>query len=206
MVVSAVLLEGYYGVWLVLMFAAAGVFHHAGIKIPFFAFFAHDSKYSKTAKEAPNPMLWAMAFSSVLCIVIGIFPQTFYSMMPWPMEYSPYDTTHVLAQLQLLFFSALAFVWLKLAGIYPPELKSVNIDAEWIYRKLFPKVIYSVGNFCGALYSKLEFKAERVLQSTQGTATQFFGARGFLSNFRSLGGMVMWVAVLLSASLFLYYL
>lgn len=206
MVVSAVLLEGYYGVWLILLFAAAGVFHHAGIKIPFFAFFAHDSKHSKTAKEAPSPMLWAMALSSVLCIVIGIFPQTFYSMMPWPMDYSPYDTTHVLAQLQLLFFSALAFVWLKLAGIYPPELKSVNVDAEWIYRKLFPKVIYSVGNVFAAIYSKVEFKAERLLQSTQGTANQFFGAQGFLSNFRSLGGMVMWVAVLLSASLFLYYL
>jgi multicomponent Na+:H+ antiporter subunit D len=206
MVVSAVLMEGYYGVWLVLLFAAAGVFHHAGIKIPFFAFFAHDSKYVDTAKEAPNNMLWAMALSSVLCILIGIFPQTFYAMMPWPMDYSPYDSTHVLAQMQLLFFSALAFVWLKLAGIYPPELKSVNIDAEWIYRKLFPKVIYSVGNAFAALYSKVEFKAEKLLQSTQVASTQIFGAQGVLSNFRSLGGMVMWAAVLLSASLFLYYL
>ncbi|MCG8565314.1 MAG: Na(+)/H(+) antiporter subunit D, partial [Desulfobacterales bacterium] len=30
-------------VWLVLLFASAGVFHHAGIKIPFFAFFGHDA-------------------------------------------------------------------------------------------------------------------------------------------------------------------
>ena len=29
--------------WLVLLFASAGVFHHSGIKIPYFAFFAHDS-------------------------------------------------------------------------------------------------------------------------------------------------------------------
>ena len=27
----------------VLLFASAGVFHHSGIKIPYFAFFAHDS-------------------------------------------------------------------------------------------------------------------------------------------------------------------
>jgi multicomponent Na+:H+ antiporter subunit D len=206
MIVSAVLMEGYYGVWLILLFAAAGVFHHAGIKIPYFAFFAHDSKHIKTAKEAPNPMLWAMAISSVLCVAIGVFPEAFYAMMPWPMEYSPYDATHILAQLQLLFFSALAFVWLQLAGIYPPELKSVNIDAEWVYRKLFPKIIYNVGNACAVLYTKVELKAERLLQSTQDSATQFFGAQGFLSSFRSLGGMVMWVAVLLSASLFLYYL
>ena len=28
----------------------------------------------------------------------------------------------------------LGFV-LKLSGIYPPELRSVNIDAKWVYRK-----------------------------------------------------------------------
>jgi len=206
MIVSAVLMEGYYGVWLVLLFAAAGVFHHAGIKIPYFAFFAHDSKHIETAKEAPNPMLWAMALSSVFCIAIGVFPEAFYAMMPWPMEYSPYDATHVLAQLQLLFFSALAFVWLQLAGIYPPELKSVNLDAEWVYRRVFPKAIYSIGNVFSALFTTLELKAERFVQSTQSTATQFLGPQGFLSNFRSLGGMVMWVAVILSTSLFLYYL
>ncbi|MEA3498344.1 MAG: Na(+)/H(+) antiporter subunit D [Campylobacterota bacterium] len=205
-IVSAVLLEGYYGVWLVLLFAAAGVFHHAGIKIPFFAFFAHDSKFIETAKEAPKNMLWAMALSSVLCVLIGVFPQAFYSMLPWPMDYTPYDTTHVLTQLQLLFFSALAFVWLKLAHIYPPELKSVNIDAEWIYRKLFPKAIYAISTICGTYYTKLESKSGRLLQSAHSSTTKFFGADGFLSNFRSLGGMVMWVALILSTSLFLYYL
>lgn len=206
MIVSAVLMEGYNGVWLILLFAAAGVFHHAGIKIPFFAFFAHDSKHIETAKEAPNNMLLAMGLSAVLCIAIGCFPQTFYAMMPWAMDYTPYDTTHVLTQLQLLFFSALAFTWLKLAGIYPPELKSVNLDAEWVYRRLFPKAIYSISNVFTTFYTMFESKGERLHQSAQGAATQFFGAKGFLSNFRSLGGMVMWIAVILSTSLFLYYL
>jgi multicomponent Na+:H+ antiporter subunit D len=206
MIVSAVLMEGYNGVWLILLFAAAGVFHHAGIKIPFFAFFSHDSKHIETAKEAPNNMLLAMGLSALLCIAIGCFPQTFYAMMPWPMDYTPYDTTHVLTQLQLLFFSALAFTWLKLAHIYPPELKSVNLDAEWIYRRLFPKAIYRIVNVYTMFYTKLEFNVGQLLQSAQGSATQFFGTQGFLSNFRSLGGMVMWVAAILSASLFLYYL
>ena len=51
MVMSAVLEEGYGWVWLCLLFASAGVFHHAGIKIPYFAFFAHDAKIK--AKEPP---------------------------------------------------------------------------------------------------------------------------------------------------------
>lgn len=205
-IVTAVLLEGYYGVWLILIFAAAGVFHHAGIKIPFFAFFAHDSKHIETSKEAPKNMLWAMGLSTVICILIGIFPQHFYSMLPWPMDYTPYDTTHVLTQLQLLFFSALAFVWLKLANIYPPELKSVNLDAEWVYRKLFPKAIYKISNVFGGFYSKVEFKAGHLIALTEASSNQFFGANGYLSSFRSIAVMVMWVAVLLCASLFLYYI
>ena len=46
MIISALLQEFHNGaehyqfVWLALLFASAGVFHHAGIKIPYFAFFA----------------------------------------------------------------------------------------------------------------------------------------------------------------------
>ena len=135
MVMSAALDEGYHIVWIALLFASAGVFHHAGIKIPFFAFFAHDSGIR--VKEAPTSMLIAMGIGAVLCIGIGSFPQYLYSLLPFQTGYSAYDATHVLAQTQLLLFSALAFVWLKLSGIYPPELRSVNIDAEWAYRKGF---------------------------------------------------------------------
>lgn len=133
MVMTAALEEGYVVIWIALLFASAGVFHHAGIKIPFFAFFAHDSGIR--TKEAPTSMLIAMGIAAVLCIGIGSFPNLLYSILPYSTDYNPYDVTHVLAQIQLLVFSALAFVWLKLSGIYPPELRGLNIDAEWVYRR-----------------------------------------------------------------------
>ncbi len=136
MVMSAALTEGYHGVWLVLLFASAGVFHHAGIKIPYFAFFAHDS--GLRVSDPPNNMLIAMTIAALLCVFIGTNPQLLYGLLPNTVEYSAYDMTHVLAQIQLLFFSALAFVWLQKQGLYPPELRSINIDVEWLYRKLFP--------------------------------------------------------------------
>ena len=136
MVMSAALAEGYHGVWLVLLFASAGVFHHAGIKIPYFAFFAHDS--GLRVSDPPNNMLIAMTIAALLCVFIGTNPQLLYSLLPNAVEYTPYDMTHVLAQCQLLFFSALAFVWLQKKGLYPPELEAINIDVEWIYRKAFP--------------------------------------------------------------------
>jgi multicomponent Na+:H+ antiporter subunit D len=133
MVMSAAADGGMTWVWLALLFAAAGVFHHAGLKIPFFAFFAHDSGIR--TKEAPWHMLLAMGLGATLCIGIGCFPEVLYRLLPWEADYHPYSITHVVSQTQLLFFSALAFVSLMLLKIYPPELKSVNLDADWFWRK-----------------------------------------------------------------------
>tara|TARA_Y100001934_G_C12363293_1_gene781964 strand:- start:105 stop:1922 length:1818 start_codon:yes stop_codon:yes gene_type:complete len=124
----------HYIVWLCLLFASAGVFHHAGIKIPFFAFFAHDS--GRRPKEAPLNMLIAMGIAAFMCLFIGCNPQWLYAMLPGGAAgYHPYDATHVITQTEILLFSALAFTLLNLWKLYPPELKSVNLDVDFFYRK-----------------------------------------------------------------------
>lgn len=168
MVMSAALTEGYHWVWLVLLFASAGVFHHAGIKIPYFAFFAHDS--GLRVSEAPKNMLLAMTIAAALCILIGVQPGLLYSLLPNTVEYNAYDMTHVLAQLQLLFFSALAFVWLQKRGLYPPELPSINIDAEWLYRKLLPCCWRIISNCSATLYVHCSESATAISRRITGTA------------------------------------
>jgi len=133
MIMAALVEHGHTWAWLGLLFASAGVFHHAGIKIPFFAFFAHDSGLRVT--EAPGNMLLAMGLAAALCIAVGAYPAVLYGMLPWEAGYLPYTYPHVVVQVQLLLFSALAFAWLKLSGIYPPELRSVNVDADWLWRR-----------------------------------------------------------------------
>jgi len=105
MILTAVAIEHHTVVFLILLMASAGVMDHSGIKIPFFAFFAHDS--GKRCEEAPRHMLWAMGITAFLCIAIGVYPQSLYAILPYPVDYAPYTTTHVLTQLQLLLFSAL---------------------------------------------------------------------------------------------------
>jgi len=143
MVMAAALEEGHTWIWLALLFASAGVFHHAGIKIPYFAFFAHDAGIRTT--EPPANMLIAMGIAAALCIGIGTYPWWLYSLLPFDPGYNPFTSTHVIAQMQLLFFSALAFAWLNLSGRYPPELASVNIDVEWIYRRFLPHAVRRIG-------------------------------------------------------------
>ncbi|HET97761.1 MAG TPA: Na(+)/H(+) antiporter subunit D [Desulfurivibrio alkaliphilus] len=126
--------HGHMGfVWLALLFASAGVFHHSGIKIPFFAFFSHDAGHR--VKEAPANMLVAMGIAAFFCILLGVYPQVLYAILPYPVEFVPYTAPHVLFQMQLLLFSALAFVLLLLSGIYPAEIRAINLDVDLLYRK-----------------------------------------------------------------------
>ncbi|MET0013213.1 MAG: Na(+)/H(+) antiporter subunit D [Sedimenticola sp.] len=206
MVVSAAIQEGHTLVWLALLFASAGVFHHAGIKIPFFAFFHHDSRYVEKAHEAPTNMLIAMTIAAVLCIGIGSFPGFLYSLLPYDTGYSAYDVSHVLAQMQLLAFSALAFTWLKLAHIYPPELKSVNLDAEWLYRRVLPDWVHSLMAKLAPIDRAVRKQGLALVDlGLQGLA-RHHGSYGVLARSWPAGSMVIWVAVLLGLSLVLYYL
>jgi multicomponent Na+:H+ antiporter subunit D len=112
------------------------VFHHAGIKIPYFAFFAHDRGYR--VSEPPVSIRVAMALAAAICIGIGVAPGLFYELLPHEMDYAPYTTAHVINQLQLLLFAALAFTVLVRTGLYPPEIRSVNLDVDAVYRKSLP--------------------------------------------------------------------
>jgi multicomponent Na+:H+ antiporter subunit D len=122
-------------IWLVMLFASAGVLEHAGIKIPYFTFFAHDS--GKRPKEAPPEMLLAMGLSAFLCIAIGLDPAPLYALLPYPEAlagYDPYSAYHVVEQLQLLLWAVLAFAVLVLFKWYPAEVPSTNLDTDWLYR------------------------------------------------------------------------
>ena len=145
MILTAVAGEHRWFIWGTLLFASAGVFHHSGIKIPYFAFFAHDSGHR--VKEAPWNMLLAMFITAFLCIFIGVYPQALYDILPYPVDFVPYTTAHVITQLQLLMFSALAFTFLMLYRIYPPELKSTNLDTDWVYRRLLPRMMNRLGGW-----------------------------------------------------------
>jgi multicomponent Na+:H+ antiporter subunit D len=203
LVMSAALEEGYPTVWLALLFASAGVFHHAGIKIPFFAFFAHDSGIR--TKEPPANMMAAMVIGALLCVGIGTFPQFLYARLPFEVDYWPYDTTHVLTQLQLLFWGAGAFTSLKLTGLYPPELPSVNLDAEWSYRWLAPRLIRRVGGAVAYVDIRVRTSFLNFTEALLFRAYQGSGPQGVLARTWPTGSMLLWVAVLLAVILLFYY-
>ena len=154
LIMSALGKEGLVFVYFMLLFASAGVLHHSGIKIPFFAFFAHESGIK--TKEAPLNMIIAMIMASTLCILIGVFPSYFYEILPYQIQYQPYDFSHVVGQLQLLTFAAFAFICLWHFKIYPPELNSTVLNSDWIYRKMIPGVLLPLLNLINDINKKIE--------------------------------------------------
>ena len=138
LIMSALGGQGLILIYFVLFFASAGVLEHSGIKIPYFAFFAHERKMK--VQEAPFNMLLAMGIAAFLCIGIGIFPKFLYSILPYSIEYQPYTLDHIISQLQLLVFAILAFLFLVKFKLYPAEIKSTVLNTDWFYRRMLPGI------------------------------------------------------------------
>jgi len=197
LILDATAKNGYLLVWAALVFASAGVLSHSGIKIPFFTFFAHDS--GKRPKEAPTHMILAMGITAFLCVFIGVFPEPLYALLPYEVEFHPYTTSHVVGQLQLLLFALLAFCVLMKTGIHPPEIRAINIDADWLYRKLFPGMITAlcavVGSFWVAQGAFWQRRSEAFIARLYAS----HGPEGRIARVWPTGSMVLWIAVLLGA-------
>lgn len=204
LILEAAAREGHWIPFLFLLFASAGVFHHAGIKIPYFAFFAHDSGIR--CQEAPNNMLIAMGIAAALCIGIGVFPDALYAILPYPVDFDPYTTTHIITQLQLLAWSALAFSVLVRTGIYPPELRSVNLDFDWFYRRPLPVVSNRIWVLALRAWEAFNVGAERRVEMLIAALSRHHGPRGLLAATWPSGSMALWAVLLLGVCLVFYYL
>ena len=199
LILTALAEEHRWFTWLVLLFASAGVFHHSGIKIPYFAFFAHDSGIR--CKEAPLNMLLAMGATAFLCIFIGVYPQALYEILPYAVDYRPYTSSHVINQLQLLLFSGLAFTFLMKTGLYPPELKSTNLDVDWFYRRGVPRFIQLIRSVFGPLDARLRGTAMKRLEGFLKRVYKHHGPHGILARTWPTGSTVLWMAILLAVFL-----
>lgn len=203
MILTAAAEEGHWITWSILLFASAGVFHHSGIKIPFFAFFAHDS--GKRVKEAPWNMLLAMGLTSALCIFIGVYPQALYAILPYPVNYVPYTFEHVITMLQLLAFAALAFSVLMRYGWYPPETPSTNLDTDWFYRRLLPDWIRGFMQSLRQLGAELARWRDGIFATFMNLVFHMHGPDSRLARTWAIGGAALWVLILLGGYLIVYF-
>jgi len=140
--------EHHFWPWFILEIASAGVFLHAGIKFPYFVFFAKDQGHK--VEEAPRHMIWAMGILAFFCIALGLFPKPLYALLPnhGSYDFSAWKPEKVITQLQLLLLSALTFfVWIK----WLKRTDTIVLDTDWFYRKGGPLLQRVVGKVLNGL-------------------------------------------------------
>ncbi|MBT8083229.1 MAG: Na(+)/H(+) antiporter subunit D [Gammaproteobacteria bacterium] len=192
-------------VYFMLAAASAGVFLHAGIKFPWFVFFQKDS--GLRPKDAPWNMAAAMVLLSALCILLGVFPDLLYAYLPYPVDYVPYTAGKVLFYLQLLLFSGLAFFLLL------PLMKrtlTISLDADWIWRVLLFRTATAAYAAIATLGGALQTHVGRRLADLRTLGEAHFGVgltkAGVFARAWSIGTTALWIAVLLTAYVFVYVL
>ena len=204
LIMDAAASEHYPIIWAILVFASAGVLSHSGIKIPYFTFFAHDS--GLRPKEAPVHMQMAMGITAFLCIGIGVYPDPLYALLPYPVEYHPYTTAHVVGQMQLLCFALLAFAVLMRTGIHPPEIRAINLDTDWVYRRFLPRVLARVAGVFGRIWGALAAQVEWSLAAAIALLYRVHGPETGVSRVMRTGAMSIWIVVILSVVLLVNFI
>ena len=134
MIVAAAGREGRPAIELLLHLASIGTFLHTGLKLPWGIWFGirqgGEESIAK-AQEPPLNMLIAMGMGAVLCIATGVYPALLYRLLPYPVDFHPYEASAVVAMVQLLLATLAAFILYvgKLGGE-----PTISIDTDWLYR------------------------------------------------------------------------
>jgi multicomponent Na+:H+ antiporter subunit D len=121
--------------------AAVGTFLSVGLKLPYFAFWAKPTDYQREIKPIPPNMYVALGIASALCIAQGVYPQMLYALLPFEVEFKPWETYKVLQAAMLLGFTGLGFYLLR--RTMKPHAQ-YNIDFELLYRILGRAFLYLV--------------------------------------------------------------
>ena len=146
-------------------------------------------------------MKLAMIFFAVLCIGIGIFPGLLYDLLPYSVNYIPYNASKVIGTLQLLMFSGLAFF------ICLPLMKrtlTISLDIDWFYRQALPWIIINLHKVLGPAEQKIRKFFISKIKNTTIYLSRYMRPNGILERTIQAGSMVFWAVTLLVIYLIMY--
>lgn len=213
LILDSALQSGGLTIWLMLLFASAGVVLHAGLKVPYCAFFSRDK--GLRVAEAPFNMLFAMGLAALVTLAVGlpsfagIGHGWLYDLLPYPgvaRSHQPFEMTDILSQLQLLSLGVLAFLLLRRIGLYPLERAGTVLDFDWTYRWAG----YGVAKWAGTVWTKAVPAVTRFFGAVGHAGFKrlenAFSPQGQLSRGGLNGDIAIWAAALLGAALLLSFI
>jgi len=114
--------------WLLLEIASFGTFV-SFLKLGYFAFLRPgDTKGS----DPPLLMQAGMLGAAALCIIIGVYPQLLYTLLPYPTTYLPFEPVRVLSAVIVLGAAAVFFFTVGLRLLEPHDTRMNDMDVLYI--------------------------------------------------------------------------
>jgi multicomponent Na+:H+ antiporter subunit D len=207
MVFEAAHAQGPLWAWFVLLFGAAAAAIYAGLRVPLAMLLrppAFDGAATRVVDEAPQAMRIGMALTVVPCLLIGIWPAPLYGLLPVSLDWHPYTFDTLLFDTALGAGAILAFIlgW-RLRTL--PERQCPRLwEADWFVRRASPVMIALCVGPIGRGDRLVRIFCLARVDNFIVTLRRHHGPRGILARTWPTGSTVLWVAVILTASLVLY--
>jgi len=173
--------------WVLLEIASFGTFV-SFLKLGYFAFLRPGDSQ---ASDPPVLMQAAMLGAAGLCIIIGIYPQVLYAILPFPVAFEAYDPVRILSAIAVLGAAAVFFFTVGKKILEPHDTRLIDADHAYM------TIAGGITTFAGLL--QLSF--ERIYQSAIGIVRLLFraGRIAMRGEARDTGGNIAFFAALLLA-------
>jgi multicomponent Na+:H+ antiporter subunit D len=151
---------------LMMVLAAVGTFLSFA-KLCYFTFFVPNEEMR--AKESPMNMQLAMLLTAFLCVLIGIYPEALFRILPFDtVIYHPYTASHVVGTIQLFMLAGLVFMFAK--DMLAPHRGTI-LDFDYFYRMGGRGVIW----VCVVPLSKVRYRLQASSSRTIDAITRIAG-------------------------------
>jgi len=111
-------------IWALLTIASFGTFV-SFVKLGYFAFIRPGDT---PASDPPRLMQAAMLGIASICIILGVFPQILYALLPYPITFVAYDTVHIASTLVVMVAALAFFFTIGKKLLEPHETRLVDFD------------------------------------------------------------------------------
>ena len=150
-------------------------------------------------------MLIAMGLTSIICVIVGVYPNILFELLPYDIAYEPYTMSHIITQLQLLSAAALAYVYFDKKNLLSNNKNSLLLNIDWFFRRGFPLVINYACKFYWQIHQGLLRSLKTNLSKIINTVFKHHGPEGVLARTWPTGSTVLWVAILLALYVIFYF-
>ncbi|HRY75450.1 MAG TPA: Na(+)/H(+) antiporter subunit D [Methanoregulaceae archaeon] len=118
-------------IWVLLEIASFGTFL-SFLKLGYFAFLREGRNPApESATDPPLLMQAGMLGAAALCVLIGIFPQALYALLPVPVDYAAYDPAHLVSAILVLGAAAVFFFTVGKGILEPHDSRLVDMDVVY---------------------------------------------------------------------------